>query len=60
MAGSRVSAVIIVAGYGLDSQGIGVLILERNIVLQKGSGAVPTAYPFGTGGSVPRNKAAGG
>jgi hypothetical protein len=54
----------ICSGYGLDDRWIGVRVPVASSfsllhVVQIGSGAHPTSYPMGTGGSFPGSKAAG-
>jgi hypothetical protein len=61
---SRGSVVGIATGYGLDDRGVGVRVPVRPEfsllhVVQTGSGAHPTSYPIGTGGSFPGGKVAG-
>jgi hypothetical protein len=62
---SRDSSVGIATGYGLNDRMIGVRFsawagnfsLRHHV--QTGSGALPSSYPMGTGGSFPGDKAAG-
>jgi hypothetical protein len=62
---SRDSSVGIALGYGLDNRGYrfrfpagaGNFSLHHRV--QNGSGAHPTSYPTGTGGSFPGGKATG-
>jgi hypothetical protein len=61
--GSRDSSLGIATGYGLDDREVGVRIpvgLRFSLLhVETGSGAHPTSYPIGTGGSFPGGKAAG-
>jgi hypothetical protein len=58
-------AVGIATAYGLDDRGVGVRVpvgvknFSLVYIVQTGSGAHPTSYPMGTGGSFPGGKAAG-
>jgi hypothetical protein len=61
---SRDSVVGIATGYGLDDWGVEVESrkdqeFSRLQSVHTGSGAHPTSYPMGTGGSFPGGKAAG-
>jgi hypothetical protein len=57
---NRISSVGIATSYGLDGRssipGKGDFSLLNSV--QTGSGAHPTSYPVGTGGSFPRDKGA--
>jgi hypothetical protein len=60
---SRGSAVGIATAYGVDDRGGGVRALVQSEfsllhIVETGSGAHPTSYPMGTGGSLPWGKAA--
>jgi hypothetical protein len=62
--GSRVSALGIATGYGLDDRGVGIQVpvgsgIFSSSVVQTGSGIHPASYPIGTGGSSPGGKVAG-
>jgi hypothetical protein len=63
---SRDSSVGIALGYGLDDRGSRVRLpagagnFSLHHRVQNGSGAHPTSYPMGTGGSFPGGKTAGG
>jgi hypothetical protein len=60
---SRDSAVGTATGYGLEDRGVRVGVKGQEFsllhVVQTGSGANPTAYPVGAGGSFLVGKAAG-
>jgi len=61
----RFITVFIALGYGLDNGGsrvrfpAGAKNFSLHHLFQNGSGAHPVYYPMGTGGSFPRDKAAG-
>jgi hypothetical protein len=49
----------IATAYGLDGGEVAVRVPVGSIFIQIGSGAHPTSYPMGTGGSFPGGKVAG-